>query len=146
MRLLAILCTSIFFFSCTNHDLVKHKHEISNTIDIAHLILNYPEIKNILNEYKGDTIFIVRNEVLSNIERLSLETNKPVKYIKKPLGYPKSGTFDYHKLLVSFELLKIDGDTAECSIFIKTIGLLGTFKFIRKKDVWVISGYSKNMI
>lgn len=90
-------------------------------------------------------VFVIKKENVTQPLSLNFPKNKKVIFLEKPTGYPKYGSFDYKRLQVSFELLKINKNSASCIFLIKTVGLLGDFKLVKRKK-WVVTNYSKNMI
>ncbi|MFC6102801.1 hypothetical protein [Olivibacter domesticus] len=67
--------------------------------------------------------------------------------MERPEGYPKYDFgYNYDKLLLLFEYLKIEGDTARCMILNIFSGVLADFKLKKEKDGWQVLSYGKNMI
>lgn len=117
-----------------------------DTIEIYNNILNYPDFNQYLAQAQVDTVFLITNENLTSNYSLTL-TGKILSYTEKPKGYPKEDEhFDFNRLLISFQDLKIEKDTAVCYCFVKSMGLLGKFSLIKKDSRWHISSYEKIMI
>lgn len=146
IKLTILVPVILLFISCCNIETNKFSSSNEDTLDIYNKILSFDKIKTLLTDYKEDTIFIIKNENMPNPLTLGFPKNKKIKFIEKPQGYPKYDSFDYKKLQVSFELLKIKKDSASCVFLVKTVGLLADFKLVKRKNIWVITSYSKNMI
>lgn len=117
-----------------------------DTTEIYNNILNYPDFNQYLAQVHIDTVFLITNENLTSDYSLTL-TGKVLRYTEKPKGYPKEDEhFDFDRLLISFEDLKIENDTAVCYCFVKSMGLLGKFSLIKKDSRWYIGRYEKIMI
>ncbi|HAO06217.1 MAG TPA: hypothetical protein DCQ50_04305 [Chryseobacterium sp.] len=137
---------SLFFGCVSPNEKEKDIVSVTDTISVLNCILSQKDIINLIETYETDTVFLINNEI--NLEKydLKLPKNKIARIIPKPAGYPKYGNFDYKRLQLSFEQLKISNDKAECKILIKTVGLLADFRLVKKDNKWSIIDYSKIMI
>lgn len=108
-------------------------------------MLNYPEFGRYIANNPLDTIYIIKNEHFRKDYKLNLPRKKII-LAEKPSGYPKFGKFDFYKLQISFEQIKINADTATGFCLIKGMGLLGKFKLSKINGEWTVTGYEKIMI
>jgi hypothetical protein len=146
-KILIKLSLGILLISgCSNKEVETFNVSKKDTINIFNSILTSLEVKMLLKNYNTDIIFVLKNENINQPLSLNFPTNKKIIFVEKPKGYPKYGHFDYKKLQISFELLKINRDTANCMLLIKTVGLLGDFKLVKRKNTWLVTSYSKNLI
>ena len=134
----------IIIIGCSNNK--KPNTDIADKQSLINLLLGYPYLVKFINNSEIDTLYLVKNENLNKEDVNHKLVRKPVVFVNKPAGYPKYGKFDNTKFQMSFELLKIKGDSAEGSILIKSAGIFGFFKFIRHNKTWKVSEYSEGII
>ncbi|HWV75336.1 MAG TPA: hypothetical protein VN040_26650 [Pseudosphingobacterium sp.] len=141
-----------FLLACNNKTPTSQSEnkEIAIAADTS-LILSkayhYKEFNELINAIPFDTMYLVESKIVNDTANLHLNSSKHIELMERPEGYPKYDFgYNYDKLLLSFEYLKIEGDTARCIILNIFSGVLADFKLKKGKDGWQVLSYGKNMI
>lgn len=152
MQFYLIVPFIIFLLACNN---ATPKSQSENKeIDVAadtSIILSktyhYKEFNELINAIPFDTMYLVESKIVNDTANLHLNSSKHIELMKRPEGYPKYDFgYNYDKLFLSFEYLKIEGDTARCMILNIFSGVLADFKLKKEKNDWKVLSYGKNMI
>ncbi|WP_026896994.1 hypothetical protein [Daejeonella oryzae] len=143
-RILLLLTISIFFSFCNADNSKRTDSKKQNQLEridstrIFQVVLDSFFIEGV----KGQDVFIIVNNLIKPDYNLKVDSN-PVKYINKPLGYPKGEKFDYSKLIVSFEKLKISGSNCTLTIYCKRAGIIADYVLIKVKGKWIIKSFNR---
>ncbi|MFC6102819.1 hypothetical protein [Olivibacter domesticus] len=149
LRLLLIITTILaisFNFTTKSQSENKEIAVAADTSIILSKAYHYKEFNELINAIPFDTMYLVESEIVKDTANLHLNSSKHIELMKRPEGYPKYDFgYNHDKLLLSFEYLKIEGDTARCMILNIFSGVLADFKLKKEKDGWQVLSYGKNM-
>ena len=149
LRLLLIITTILaigFNFTVKSQQESKEMHA-ADTAMVLSKAYHYKEFNELINKIPFDTLYLVESKIMKDTTNLGLNSSKHIELMKRPEGYPKYDFgYNYDKLLLSFEYLKIEGDTARCMILNIFSGVLADFKLKKEKNGWQVLSYGKNMI
>lgn len=152
MQFYLVIPFIIFLLACNNttpksQSENKEMDVAADTSIILSKAYHYKEFNELINAIPFDTMYLVESKIVNDTANLHLNSSKHIELMKRPEGYPKYDFgYNYDKLLLSFEYLKIEGDTARCMILNIFSGVLADFKLKKEKNDWQVLSYGKNMI
>ena len=152
MQFYLIIPFILFLLACNNttpksQSENKEMDVAADTSIILSKAYHYKEFNELINAIPFDTMYLVESKIVKDTANLHLNSSKHIELMKRPEGYPKYDFgYNYDKLLLSFEYLKIEGDTARCMILNIFSGVLADFKLKKEKNDWKVLSYGKNMI
>lgn len=141
----------VLVYSCDNSsstpENADQKLSKADTLSIFKETINYKEFREILDAIPIDTLYIVKNKLLTASSYQNIYKNKHLVVIPKPDGYPKNDlTYKYDRVILSMEFLDIKDSIAKCLLLNKYSGVVGEFKLKKTKNSWKVSDYNKIMI